>query len=1063
MSRLISRAESFETIEQVLNQVNFSSFDYNTIKASLIDYVKLQYPEEFNNFIESGEFISILEIFSYVIELFNYRLDINASENFLATAQRKQSVLKIAKFLSYSASRNIPGRGLVKIQSIKSTEDIFDIDGINLNNKTILWNDPNNTKWKDQFILVMNRVLKQEFGSVFPDERIQVDDVLFELYGLENVPFNNGVFKYSTVVSGEQIPMELVSSDLNEYGPNEKRPEHNSSFSILYGSDGLGDSSDTTGFFIFTKQGEVQVQQYQFDGVTPNQTLELTIDNINDTDIWINNVDPLTRLTLNDNSLSIGKSGEWHEVDISNAQNIIFNTNPNRNKFEVETLENDQIKIIFGDGEFADIPNGSFDIWFRNSINKSITIPKNSISNNSATFNYIGFDGNTDTFEFSYSLINSIQNNSASEDIEHIRKIAPAVYYTQDRMTNNKDYNTFMLQDTTILKLRSINRTFVGDSKYITWHDPKESYESVKLFGDDLAIYYKSNESSVEVINEPSASQVFFNHIQPLLSSNDFFTLLSLKGVTPDNIRITFTEDETSKIIDAMEIAALSPDKVIHLFYSLELDEWVFATESGTNEFDLDLTFSNSNYDPTQVVYDISSIWDGTKLQGEGLIRIDVNGSFNWKISHKNQRIVAHSPQTRFWNSNNSDRIISYDTLLSNQDEIIILDANKDANRNQLIDKNRHYNVIGQEFVESDNIPTSGLIDIHQLSIMPIDINEDNIPDDIDLPGIINPSYILLAYDAILPIDYDIRFDVKKLPFICLFKDITTSGTLSYWLNDIENITPGPNDLIDEVRNLDLSISDINIKEYVYFQKEIIDLDTLEFSWIPKKPTKEIIEYYNLDVIDDWKRENGRYPLNYLWMHRSPRFNLIDPASTNIIDTYIISRSYYTSMLEWLSDKTDIIPEESTSLQLRTDYNELIDSKMISDTMILHSGIIKPLFGSKAIDPLQSSFKVIRKSTSRLTNNQIKIKVIGLIQEFFDINSWEFGETFYWTELSAKIHLNMIEDIKSIVLVPIKSNNLFGDLFIVQAREDEIFQPHITINDIVIVETYTTENINQGK
>ena len=57
----------------------------------------------------------------------------------------------------------------------------------------------------------------------------------------------------------------------------------------------------------------------------------------------------------------------------------------------------------------------------------------------------------------------------------------------------------------------------------------------------------------------------------------------------------------------------------------------------------------------------------------------------------------------------------------------------------------------------------------------------------------------------------------------------------------------------------------------------------------------------------------------------------------------------------------------------------------------------------------------------------------------------------------------MIEDIKSIVLVPIKSNNLFGDLFIVQAREDEIFQPHITINDIVIVETYTTENINQGK
>ena len=182
MSRLISRAESYEILSKSISKINFTEFDFQTIKASLIEYTKTNFTENFNDFIESSEYISVLEIFAYTMELFAYRLDINASENFMESAQRKSSILRLAKFLSYKPSRNLPGRGLVKIQSIKSTEDIFDVDGVNLNGVTIIWNDSNNLKWKSQFILVMNRVMKQEFGTVFPDERIQVQDVLFELY-----------------------------------------------------------------------------------------------------------------------------------------------------------------------------------------------------------------------------------------------------------------------------------------------------------------------------------------------------------------------------------------------------------------------------------------------------------------------------------------------------------------------------------------------------------------------------------------------------------------------------------------------------------------------------------------------------------------------------------------------------------------------------------------------------------------------------------------------------------------------------------------------------------------
>lgn len=1050
MTRLVARAEAYETIYDAFEQINFASFDYNSIKESLIDYIKLYHKENFNDYIESSEFIAIIEIFAYVSELLSYRLDVNANENFITQAQRKQSVLRLAKFLSYNVSRNLPSRGLVKIQSISTSENVFDNNGNNLANVSIIWNDPNNQLWKEQFLLVMNRVLKQTFGSVSPSERIQVDDVLFELYEWENIPFTNGVFRYTTSVSGESIPMELTPVSLSNSGPFERRPERNSSFSLLYGSDGLGDSSDTTGFFLFTKQGNLSSQTQSFDGVTPNQTLTIDINDINDTDVWINNINPETGETLDDGSDINKKSGEWVEVDLAHAQNVIYNTNPSRNKFEIETLENDNIKIIFGDGGFADIPSGTFDIWIRTSINKNLTIPKSAVINRAANFNYVGQAGNTQTFSFTFSLISSLQNGSASEDIEHIRRTAPAVYYTQDRMVNGRDYNTFMLQDTTILKLRALNRTFVGDSKYMHWHDPKENYENVKLFGDDLAIYYKSGETLENVYNEDSASTVFSNNVQPLLSSNDFFTLLTTAGVPSGDVRKEFTEEETKTIVQAMEDAALSSPQTIHLFYSIELDEWIYALESSFGT--LDLTFSTLAYAEDKVLYS----WDKINKTGEGLIKIEVE-NYNWVITHKLKRIIAQSNNTRFWNHNDANNILSYDTLISNRDEIVILDANKNSNRSNLLTKNWRYNVISSELMDT-SIPNTGLVDIHSLNIMPVDENADRVPDNMDLYDIISPSNVEMVHGDIINLN-------NKL-FPCLVKDIIVhSGTLEYYRDGL--LVSTDISVVDEIRNTSGSLATFSIKEYAYFNKEIVDINTQQFNWIPLAVSEEIVETYVQNAItnpnNEWKREEGRYPLNFLWMHRTPRFHLVDPASTNIIDTYIITRAYYTNLLNWLDNTSLEEPEPPSSLSLRTSYHNMLDSKMISDSIILHSGKFKVLFGSKAIPELQAKFSIIRKDTSPLTNNQIKVKVVGIIREFFDINGWEFGETFYFTELTAKIHNEMIADIKSIVLVPLFNENLFGDMFTVNAREDEIFQPHITVNNIEIIDSYNAEAIRQLK
>ncbi len=157
--RNTNSSESWERIYEAFSQVNFTSFDALTIKQSLIDYLRIYYAEVFNDLIQSSELIAMLEMFAYVAEQLAYRVDMVSHENFSTTAQRKQSILRLAKLISYKATRNIPVRGLVKITSLSTSERVIDSRGVDLSGLVITWNDPNNANWKEQFFLVANRVL----------------------------------------------------------------------------------------------------------------------------------------------------------------------------------------------------------------------------------------------------------------------------------------------------------------------------------------------------------------------------------------------------------------------------------------------------------------------------------------------------------------------------------------------------------------------------------------------------------------------------------------------------------------------------------------------------------------------------------------------------------------------------------------------------------------------------------------------------------------------------------------------------------------------------------------
>jgi hypothetical protein len=1164
MSRLVSRAESFERIYTAFQNVNFAAFDYNSIKQSILEYIKLYFPETFNDFIESSEFIAVVESFAYVAEQIAYRLDVNAQENFITTAQRRDSILRLAKLVSYKADRMLPARGLVKIQSIATTEPVIDTNGINLANTTIRWNDINNVDWKQQFIQVMNRVLAQPFGSVVPTDRFQIDDVVFELYQWNLVPLPLGVFQYSTTVGGQSLPMELVplARSLTQ-GLVERRPQNNTNFVISYGNDGLGDQSDTTGFFCFTKQGTMQRFRTNFDGITPNQIYLVNATNINETDVWLNNIDPNTGVTLDLPPLlpyhrATGvRSGDWQQVDLAHAQNIIFNTNPIRNKYEVETLTNNQIQLIFGDGEFSDIPKGTFDAWVRSSIDDDVVVPRSAVVNQTLSFSYVDTLGRVQTFTFTVSLINTLQNASSAETLEHIRVTAPAVYYTQDRMVNAEDYNVFPLQDSSILKLRSFNRTFAGDSKYIPWHDPSGSYENVKIFGDDALLYFQDEQIS-ETTPGVSPSTLISTYIEPLLSSTDIYMQLITNGVPSSDIRRTFNQDEIDRIV-----AALAPPPspaAFDMYYNKVTNEWYSLKTSaaptlpGTPPLFVD-GLGGVGYPIDFITYPLISV---TQLSVFETI---------YNVSRDARRTIVESVTTQFWNQNDGATIVDYDTLNSDFDLIVILQANVDNNRAALMSQNWNFNVLAQETIDSG--PEIGLRDINSISVVSVDANGDRVPDNPMLFGIINPTITLVAgqqpilfstgiaagdqpfalagtYNTTITIDgtpypvsvtvvipatytytnllFDINSALTGNGFIAIIDgalvvmsntfgtastinivdgapplfasltnflliDIATVGssTAPYTTTDITipilyitgqgdvtvtgdltTMTPLvdwqegsllPDEIVSivEVFNMNGNTQVVVIvKDYVYFSRLTVD-----DPWVPTAVSYETITSYIEDQLAGanlWKRNNGRENFNFAWFHFTARYHLVDPAASNIIDMMVITKGYFVSLKQALENNQSL-PAVPTPLDLRTSYNYLLDNAMISDTVILQPGKIKLLFGGQAAPQLQATLKVIKSADALLTDNEIKTTIVATVRNFLDITTWEFGETFFFTEMAASIHAALPMDISSVVIVPLFEQNQFGDMFEVFAAEDEIFYADITVDDIVLVPSYNSINL----
>ena len=173
---------------------------------------------------------------------------------------------------------------------------------------------------------------------------------------------------------------------------------------------------------------------------------------------------------------------------------------------------------------------------------------------------------------------------------------------------------------------------------------------------------------------------------------------------------------------------------------------------------------------------------------------------------------------------------------------------------------------------------------------------------------------------------------------------------------------------------------------------------------------------------------------------------------TNIIDLYILERGYDQNFRTWLQNGgTKPIP--STSDQLRISYSATLDSqKALSDQIIYHPVAYKILFGANSEEEYQATFKVVKNPSTNLSNSVIKTNVISAINEFFALDNFDFGDTFYFTELATYIHNKMAPDLLTVVIVPNQATQSFGSLFQVTGSSDEIFISGATVDDVSIID-----------
>jgi len=1108
--------EDWTRIYQTFQSADFKSYDFENLRRVIIAYFRENYPEDFNDYIESSEYLALIDAIAFLGQSLSFRIDLASRENFIELAERKESVLRLSKMLSYNAKRNLPSKGLLKFDTVTTTENVLDNNGKNLAQQTIVWNDPTNQNWAEQFITVLNAAMTDntEFGR--SQGSATIDGIPTDQYRFRTSSNDVPIFTYSKVVAGRQMTFELVSTSFKgKEELYEEPPVPGNQIGFIYRNDGKGGTSSNTGFFLMFKQGSLELADFSIDVPTTNELIAVDTNNINNDDVWL--------FALNSAGVQLN---EWTKVSALIGNNISYNSiNSNiRNIYSVITKENDRVDLAFADGVYGNLPQGAFRVYYRTSNGLSYQVAPNEMRAISIAIPYVNKSGVRHTLTVTLSLKYTISSATPSEPVASIRRNAPAQYYTQNRMITGEDYNLAPLSTSqNILKVKAINRVSSGISRNFDLIDASGKYSSINVFASDGLIYKNDIERSLsfKFTNKIDIINFIRNSIEPIFTSTDVYnfyltkfdkilftdinyrwnqlttdvnnstgyfynavdstilkvgsyTTSTLKYITPGTlIKFTAPAGQSFKKGKLVSTNVNDPEQTDRLWTKVikitgdgtNAGRGVLASGLGPIQF--------SDIIPTAAIASrivpkfINNLSVGLETEMINLMLANLNFGLRYSISDLDWKIVSTANLNLLSNFSLGK---AGDVANTSLDSSWIVAFVKQADEYFI-------RIRGLDYVFGSLEETRFYFDSAQKAYN--GKTGDVIKDQVKVLGINTDSNLLY------PLKQDISFEVSDTIKFDDGYQSTNEMKIAFFDSDSDGVIDNP-EAFEQVAGLDLDLNFLFFKESVDIAgnkiKQFVDNSNNSIVVIQKESLVNVNDYadgaliyfYDSDenvvkrvdkstntlVLESTYSANlGRAGLKFQYIHNANVDRRIDPSSSNIVDVYLLTRSYDTSFRNYLAGAATK-PEEPNSDSLRISFGSNLDLiKSISDEIIYHPVSYKVLFGPTADVKLQAKFKIVKNPNKLINDNDLKVRIINAINAFFDINNWDFGDRFYVSEMITYVVNTVSPDISNMVILPRQITQSFGSLFEIQSRVDEIFVSGAIVDDIEIVSSISASEL----
>jgi len=1108
-------AEDWKRVYQTFKNADFKSYDFDSLRRTMINYLRQNYPEDFNDYIESSEYLALIDLIAYLGQNLAFRVDLNARENYLELAERRESVLRLARLLSYNPKRNQCANGLLKFESVQTSEEIVDSNGVNLSNQTIIWNDPSNPDWSEQFRKVLNSALPENSIIGRPIKKETINGITTEQYRYNATNTNLPIYSFNKNVGEKNMVFEVTSASITKDKIFEETPLPGNSLAFLYREDGKGAGSSNTGYFLHFRQGVLDNGVFTVDSPTTNQTVAIDATNINNSDVW------LYKLDSNGN-----ESSQWTKVDAVEGNNVIYNSlsKDQRDIYTVLTRIEDRISLLFADGTFGNLPKGKFRVYYRKSIGRNYAIQPEELTNITISVPYRSRSGTNENITIVASLRYTVDNASSTETSQSIKENAPSTFYTQNRMITGEDYQVApRTVSQEIIKSKSINRTSSGISRYFDLIDSTGKYSSTNIYGDDGALYREVFDKKVNFsfVTRTDVEGRVENVVQPILRNillRNFY-LSEFPKTSTNDLDATWTQiarqtnNSSGFLKDALDITLTTGTFTGSALRYLEPGALVkFIAPAGqhfmTNDLNKLMTGEADHPGATKFLWTkvVQVNGDGTENYEDGQGPIVFNDviptgarlneikpkfatsltsdvisqmidqifafktfGLRYSLVDREWRLILNS-NLSIGNAFNTGR--SGDSSNQNLDSSWLLLFETDGEKYTITYRGVRYIFESDKevrfyFDETDQIYDSRTGKIITDKINLLSINRQPGSTDaftIDYPwqitkeyrdeeGYVNSKKVEVSF-----FDSDSDGVIDNPDSFLNFVEPDTDP-LTKWVFVKEEIT---NNQSTNFNYVDPQVENIKVFE---FEASTGALSTFDDGTIFYFTNPNIFKQYNkttgmLSLITNYKAYKGRDKIKFQYVHSADENNRLDPSSTNIIDTYLLTSTYDRSFREYLSGATENKPLPPSSDQLFQNFGASINKiKSISDEVIYHPVKYKILFGQKADPDLQAIFKVVKNNEQVTNDNDIKLRIVTAINAFFSLEFWDFGDKFSFTELATFIMNSLAPDINTIVLVPTQTEKVFGSLYEITTESDEIFISSATVDDIEIIDSVTASRL----